>query len=403
MSCNCPDTNKCPDTQQCLCGVNLNIYNSNGVLVETVKANIFEGVNGIYYQADDSTAFNSVLPAGYVLIISYNSLSQRWEMSYYDETLMSDIVIGVLYGVNQNECPSDGCWDLDCISFIFQPRLTKWIITWNGEYLNGRKKYTGTFPVDSGPPFDWVFYWDSISNRWNIERDPGTPFNWAYYISNSICIPTEVTWLNTLSGSSSEYQTFPLGVTGFDMTIDPIDCGCCNTEVNISIDGQTYSAQVEYDEYGNILGYNGITYYTFTIGESIYYLFYLNGEWVVKGSLSLTEPTLAKSTSTNECPYGIYKSELFKSVYVIGTECFDCCDYDTPKNRNLLKKKKAIFVKEISSIRSKEIFGLKCGTEWDDLFRKHLIFDVLWCLPYGKICDEEQQCLINNLNDNCNC
>jgi len=116
---------------------------------------------------------------------------------------------------------------------------------------------------------------------------------------------------------------------------------------------------------------------------------------------------VSTTTSSGDCPYGAYTpyviGETTLNFSIKGVECFDCCDYDTPKNRNLLKKKKAIFVEEISSIRNKEIFGLKCGPEWDDLFRKHLIFDVLWCLPYGKICDEEQQCLINNLNENCNC
>jgi hypothetical protein len=53
--------------------------------------------------------------------------------------------------------------------------------------------------------------------------------------------------------------------------------------------------------------------------------------------------------------------------------------------------------------KGKNLFGFKCGTSWDDLFRKHLIFDVLSCLPYGVICEEEEQCLINNLNENCNC
>lgn len=111
--------------------------------------------------------------------------------------------------------------------------------------------------------------------------------------------------------------------------------------------------------------------------------------------------------STSDCPFGpwspYFVGNQTYNISIRGVECFDCCDYYAPRNRNLLKKKKAIFVEEISDIRNKEIFGLKCGTSWDDLFRKHLIFDVLNCLPYGVLCEEEEQCLINNLNENCNC
>ena len=116
---------------------------------------------------------------------------------------------------------------------------------------------------------------------------------------------------------------------------------------------------------------------------------------------------ISTTTSSGDCPYGVYTpyvdGETVLTFQIRGGECFDCCDYYTPRNRNLLKKKKAIFVDEISSIKSKEIFGLKCGPEWSDLFKKHLIFDVLWCLPYGVLCDDDEQCLINNLNENCNC
>jgi len=57
----------------------------------------------------------------------------------------------------------------------------------------------------------------------------------------------------------------------------------------------------------------------------------------------------------------------------------------------------------VSAIKNKEIFGMKCGPDWSDLFKKHLILDVLHCLPYGVLCDDEEQCLINSVNENCNC
>ncbi len=38
-----------------------------------------------------------------------------------------------------------------------------------------------------------------------------------------------------------------------------------------------------------------------------------------------------------------------------------------------------------------------------NLMKQHLIMDVLNCLPYGVLCEETEQCLMNNLNENCNC
>ena len=138
-----------------------------------------------------------------------------------------------------------------------------------------------------------------------------------------------------------------------------------------------------------------------------YYLFFLDGEWVVKTSLEsgpILELPRAVLPSNSECPFGFYSANInFYSFWVRGAECFDCCDYYTPRFSNFIKKKKYELVGDISAIRNKEIFGMKCGPEWSDLFKNHLILDVLHCLPYGVLCEEEEQCLIKNVNENCNC
>jgi len=409
MSCNCPTPNTCPESSQCLCGITLSIYNTSGVLVETINADIFTGEGGTYYQVTGSTAFAPVIGPGYTLTIYYNSLLSRWEMSYYNEDLELNIVLGVLYGLGPNECPISNCWDLDCIAVSFNVTdAFDTYFTWNGEYVNGKKSYTFTSDW-SGPDINYSIAWglapvDALAPVGTLcwiltDLDSGSYVGFLFGLNNC----PYGAYVSNWNGDTTRFSFTDLGVTGYDMKAVAIDCGCCDTELIVTVDGEEYKAEVEYDEYGNILGYNGITYYTFVIDESTYYLFYLDGQWVVKGGLSVSAPTLANLFSNNECPFGGYNVIGFESFKVRGVECFDCCDYVQPRNRNLLKKKKAIFVEEISSIRNKEIFGLKCGPEWDDLFRKHLIFDVLWCLPYGKICDEEQQCLINNLNENCNC
>ncbi len=414
MSCNCPDTNKCPTPTTCLCGFETNIYNSSGVLIETVTAYPTDFEGDTVYEVYNSTVFEPTLGQPYTLYIYYNYELDRWEMSYGNETISSFVVIGVLYGLGPDDCPISNCWDLDCIAVgFFSLGLFSFYFSWDGGYTNGKKSYafSGAFT----PYTEFRLYWTPDASTipgsgapigtpaWVFEgsNTPNVYIPISYYFSSNQCPYGNYIFEFSNPVSRMAFQDF--GVTGFDLKTTILDCGCCDTEVVINIDGDEYTATVEYDEYGNVLVYGGVNYYTFTIGENTYYIFYLNGQWVLKGALSVSGPTFANLTSTNECPFGSYNSELFDLVFVKGVKCFDCCDYDTPQNRNLLKKKKAIFVDEISSIRNKEIFGFNCGPEWDDLFKKHLIFDVLWCLPYGKICDEEQQCLINNLNENCNC
>ena len=121
--------------------------------------------------------------------------------------------------------------------------------------------------------------------------------------------------------------------------------------------------------------------------------------------------TVSYSNSTGDCPFGVYSSysevtnndQIITHFSIKGTECFDCCNYYTPRFSNFIKKKKYELVDNINDIRSKEIFGLKCGPEWSTLFKHHLIMDVLHCLPYGVLCEESEQCLMNNLSENCNC
>jgi hypothetical protein len=398
----------------------LNIFNSTGVLVETVEANTIQG-EITYYEANNSTAFESELGVGYVLTIYYNALSQRWEMSYYNQELDLDIVIGVLYGLQSTDCPLNNCWDLDCIAVGFNIlNVFDSYFSWGGDYTNGKKSYEFTSDW-SGPDINYRVYWTSDSSvipgsatpvgtpGWILEEeDVFTPGIWSpagFLFNSNPCLYGQ--YITEFGGFDTRYSFEDLGVTGFDMKTTETDCGCCDTEIILTIDGVDYTASVEYDEYGNVLVYDGHIYYSYFVGETKYYVFLLNGVWVIKLTLSVSAFELSSLESGADCPFGAWSpylsGEELVPLSVKGVECFDCCDYYVPRNRNLLKKKKAIFVDEISSIRNKEIFGLKCGPDWDYLFKKHLIFDVLWCLPYGVLCDDEEQCLINNLNENCNC
>ena len=420
MSCNCPDTNKCPTPTTCLCGFETNIYNPSGVLVETVTAYpVISGLNTIY-EIYNSTAFQAVLGQLYTLTIAYNTVLDRWEVSYFNDTIDEDVIIGV-YSTDDTGCPAINCWDLDCIAIALRILgVFDTYFSWDGTYVNGRKSYEFTSDW-SGSDLDYSISWGLApvsagaptgTNCWTL-FDETSELPAGYLFNNNKC-PYGV-YLSGWGQAPSRFSFTDLGVTGFDLKTSIIDCGCCDESilVDITFEDLQYTdieGTVVKDEYGNVIAINGYQYYELTIpsipNPITFYLYFNGDEWSLTNGIEGEIIQYAKLESNSECPFGIY--DLFKPkgidfLYIRGAECFDCCDYDTPKNRNLLKKKKAIFVDEISAIRSKEIFGFKCGPEWDDLFRKHLIFDVLWCLPYGKICDEEQQCLINNLNENCNC
>lgn len=419
MSCNCPDTNKCSSPITCLCGIEMKIYDTDGNLIETVNAIPKEFKGDLVYIVNNSTAFQPVLGQSYTLIIRYNEELNRWEITYYNVNLDQVIVLGVYYG-SYKDCPLYNCWDMDCIALGFSVLgILEDYFCWNGTYINDKKSYTfqsdwsgsvinyslswGLAPVSAGAP-EGTYCW----SLYNEDSD-----SYAGYLFNSNKCPFGV-YLTGWNQAPSRFSFIDLGVTGYDVKTSAVDCGCCDESlvIDITYNDVTYedvTATVVKDEYGNVLAINGKQYYSFILQlvpySYTFYLYYTGTSWIMSDTIDGEGSIYAELISTNECPFGFYTFPKgpVTSFYVLGAECFDCCDYYTPRNRNLLKKKKAIFVEEISAIRNQEIFGLKCGGSWDDLFRKHLIFDVLNCLPYGVLCEEEEQCLINNLNENCNC
>ena len=421
MSCNCQNTNNGCLDGKCNCGIFIDILEGITPL-ETIYAPYNCDCDGYSFTFNEGSINNVFHEDDRDVTVRYNTRFSRWEMVFYDETLEGYIPFA-LYYTKDSVCPDGGdgfligkCgWDDNRnVSYVKVDSVVVGVAVWDGTRTNGYKvyrydpsEYPGTYTDSFTITFDiatnkWIITLDGVDIAYQVDPGPAQ-LNFPNGSFTAIAPFTGTIFLDTYNSLPPTPGNVSPSGTLNKIRVRAIDCGCCDTELIVTVDGEEYTAEVEYDEYGNILGYNGITYYTFVIDESTYYLFYLDGQWVVKGGLSVSAPTLANLFSNNECPFGGYNVIGFESFKVRGVECFDCCDYDTPKNRNLLKKKKAIFVEEISSIRNKEIFGLKCGGSWDDLFRKHLIFDVLWCLPYGKICDEEQQCLINNLNENCNC
>ena len=311
MSCNCPDTNKCPSPTTCLCGFETNIYNSSGVLLETVTAYPIDAEGTIIYQVYDSTVFESVLSQAYTLTIAYNDTLDRWEMSYFDDTYSTSILLGVLYGVGPDDCPVGNCWDLDCNAVgFFSLGLFSFYFSWDGGYTNGKKSYT--FSGAFTPYTNFRLYWTPDSSlipgsgapagtpAWVFEgsNTPGVYVPISYYFSSNDCPygPYIFEYINPVS--RMEFQDF--GVTGFDLKTTILDCGCCETEVIVTIDGVDYTASVEYDEYGNILGYNGKQYYVFLYEGNEYYVYFNGTNWVIATdcgeSIRITEDSQPRIT-----------------------------------------------------------------------------------------------------------
>ena len=296
MSCNCTNTNPnlCPDPLQCPCGLTISIYNPEGVFVESVQATTFQGEGGYYYVVVNSTAFNSVLPSGYELTIYYNYELERWEMSYYDFDLELNILLGVLYGLEPTDCPLNGCWDLDC-NAVAHNQLGAIIdyFYWEGAYVNGKKYYEFTSDW-SGSDINYRLSWYlDIGTTFPLSAAPvGTP-GWvleeeaspgvwqvAAYLFNSNKCPYGQ-YVSEFGGGDTRYSFTDLGVTGFDMKSTATDCGCCDTEIIVNINGVDYTAVVEYDEYGNILVNNGKQYYVFLYEDKQYYVYFNGTNWVI--------------------------------------------------------------------------------------------------------------------------
>lgn len=96
-----------------------------------------------------------------------------------------------------------------------------------------------------------------------------------------------------------------------------------------------------------------------------------------------------------------------KSLKITKEDCYEeekCYEAFSCKFANLIKKQKKSLALDIANIRDQEVYGLKgCDENWDNIFMRYLIMDVLQCSPYGYFSESTENCLINKLSENCNC
>ena len=408
MSCTCNQNINCDEVITCLCGVTMDIYNaSTDLLVDTVDFNVYSNGANNFFETTETTIWSPGIPSP--ITINYDSVDDQWEMSYFSVSLNSTVVFGVLPNTT-SLCPTALCdWDLDCISFRLIPESgTSITVTWGGQYVNGEKAYTFISNL-SGSNIPYQIYYNTTSGKWTFKRTD-TGLDVAQLTNGTLSCPLG-DWQTLPGPGTFRVATSALGVSGYYIKVYDKECGCCDESLSITLTylgvNYTATAAIVKDEYGNTLASNGYQYYKFTIyvaGNPMIFFINYNGNYWTVNQNSISGTSYSKLNSDSYCPFGPYDIfELFTRFSIKGAECFDCCNYYTPRFSNFIKKKKYQLVDDISAIRSKELFGFKCGPEWTDLAKQHLILNVLHCLPYGVLCEETEQCLMNNLNENCNC
>lgn len=382
----CGPINSTVKVLTCECGITLDIYNNAGILVESNQSGGYTTETGVViFEFTSSTIWSTELGTGYVLTIKYNTEESRWELSYYDETYNSNIVIGVYY--SNNACPTSiTSWDLNCISFIFKPRATAHIVTWEGEWLNGKKLYRATFaePYPMGPIYNWTIYWNITTNQWEIDRDPSDPTSNVHSLETTNCVPTNVQWYDSLEGTSS-YQTFPLGVAGYTAKVTPINCQCCDEKLTINLsqpaeigfEETEIIANIVVDSEGNHLIYNGYPYYIFYIGDNDYFIFHVGNQWVIKNVLSVSAPTITSIISNGECPFGYYL--ISSSSIRFWVRGYDCGDITEKDFCNKVHNKQCEFANKTLMYLKHLHFGNTCCEELDALKNDKRVLEILNC------------------------
>jgi len=196
--------------------------------------------------------------------------------------------------------------------------------------------------------------------------------------------------------------------------VENVDLPCECIRLNVySSDSQVYQFQL------NQLGYyNGFYYWSYTIGGVTYFIWFdtVSSSWILSDALGSSDDASVSATlDFNGCPFGEWIVYSRKIDSLISFECTsepeppievieeNCSPYEICKYDNLLKRNRVSLSKDIASISKREVYGFNCGDAWQNIFTKSMVIDALSCLPYGVYTEDEERCLIEKLNDKCNC
>jgi hypothetical protein len=129
MSCNCTNTNPnlCPSQQSCLCGITLDIYNENGVLIKSLDSGGYlEPVNNLRFYFLDTTIFPVIPEEGGTVYFEKNA--GVWNLWYQiDGDSLPFIVYSLGIG---GDCPISDC------DWVFEEPSCKCLIV---SYIDGEE------------------------------------------------------------------------------------------------------------------------------------------------------------------------------------------------------------------------------------------------------------------------
>lgn len=315
-----------------------------------------------------------------------------------------------------------GCNSVVYVSYVLTSRSTIQVLPFIpliAGIENGKPYYTW---VDVSTGLDFRIYWSAINTRWEMKYFPsGTIF--AFLNTPELECPGLIgtngwTIIQPIIG---EFITISDLNTILESPIIPIDddTSCC---INVQFT----------DDEENVITLNGIKALplTFPAGymldfDSLYPGFILllsivDGFWQM-ADMSNPADVYFTSTISSDCPESIsadswtnIKIFPYLNFIIYRIECeienddvpadIEPIDCNVPcVNSNLLKKQKSALSKDIADISKREVFGLKCSDNWENIFMRSLIIDALSCIPYGVYSKDTEACLISKLIDKCNC
>ena len=311
MSCNCQNTNNGCLDGKCNCGLFIDIFEGSNLL-HTYYAAYNCDCDGYSFSFNEGSINNVFHEDDREVTVRYNSQFSRWEMVFYDDNLGGYIPFA-LYYTKDSVCPdgnsgfnigSCGWDDNRNVTYVKVDSVVVGVAVWNGQRTNGYKVYEyipSVYPGSYTEPF--TISVDIATLEWRINLNgtdiafagagaipqtafPNGPFTNIPPFSGAIFLDT-YNGLPPTPGNESPSGTLNI------INVRATDCGCCDTELIVTINGTEYTAEVEYDEYGNILGYNGKQYYVFLYEGDEYYVYFNGTNWVIAtdcgGAYRITE------------------------------------------------------------------------------------------------------------------
>lgn len=263
--------------------------------------------------------------------------------------------------------------------------------------------YTAT---DTENEIVFTIYWDVENEYWALSNDS----------NETILVLTGVGFDECPYGQFELVESERYSLVAISSECIELDCECIRINVYVNVaEDLVDTLQFQLNQSGS---YNGVYFWSYDYDETTYFIWFntSSSSWVISSGLGITDGISAE-LNVSGCPFGEWESFEAKIPSIISFECQpdivvepieypdaeNCDPFEPCKYSNLLKRNRVSLSKEISAISKREVYGFNCEDSWKTIFTKSMIIDALSCLPYGIYTEEEERCLIEKLNDKCDC